>query len=100
MLVHPYRVKHGDLARTLAAKKDDFEKMTILSQGKILLEMLYIFRANATNANLSALGGSSRAGMPRISKYVKDDKETSIHLINQSVTGFFEQDIDLMGDTF
>ena len=47
------------------------------------------------------LGGSKRTGILTSAKNIDTYKgKHSFHLIHQSITGVFEQEIDLLGDEF
>ena len=47
------------------------------------------------------LGGSKKTGILTSTKTIDPSKgKHSFHLIHQSITGVFEQEIDLLGDEF
>lgn len=49
---------------------------------------------NSATADLQKIGGSSKCGAAKISKNLSGCE--SVKLINQSVTGLYEEEIDLL----
>lgn len=78
---------------TLEKGKETFVQLSIQEQCLVLNEILHLFQCKSVLANLSLVGGSGQSG--RI--YLNSDisKQEHVLLINQSVTGFYEQVIDL-----
>ena len=74
------------------------EKVKQLSceeQCVVLSEILWLFRCKPnTMANLQLLGGSAKAGKIVINKVISNND--SVIIKNQSVTGLYEQTIDLL----
>ena len=95
-----YAIKYGNEASELKKKTDLFRKLTLNKQCQVIMQILNMFRANAVTADLSLIEGSKRAGILRASKNLSGFTGHNYKLINQSVTGFFEQEIDLLGDVF
>lgn len=81
-------------AKDIDANKQRFKELDMLSQCKILLEILKAFKCDSTNTNLELLNGKKATGIilynSKISAY------DSAYLINQSVTGLYETKIDLL----
>ena len=64
------------------------------------MQILNLFRANALSADLKLLCGKMGIGIVRTSKYLQNLEGHRFTLIHQSVTGVFEREIDLLGDSF
>lgn len=82
------------MGEKLGKGKQMFEKLTCLEQGKVLLEILNLTRIGVTSANLALIGGDTGTGVMRISKKITGAQE--FVLVNQSVTGVYENRIDLL----
>lgn len=64
-------------------------------KAKIINEILVMFRCDATTvANLKAIGGSPNAGSMKMKKNTLTSK--SLKLINQSITGLYETEEELV----
>ena len=81
---------------TLEQGIDNFKSLESLKdKAKIINELLVMFRCDAkTGMDLRLIGGSSNSGRMRISKSRLTSK--SLKLINQSVTGLFETEEELV----
>ena len=95
-----YRVKYETAAKTVAENQAAFAKLEAADQGRVLLQILNLFRANILSANLKLFCGKMGIGIVRTSKYLQNLEGHRFTLIHQSVTGVFEREIDLMGDSF
>ena len=95
-----YRVKYETAAKTIAGNQATFAGLCMADQGRVLLQILNLFKANSVNADLTLIGGGATVGRPSESKYLRSQKGHRFTLIHQSVTGVFEQEIDLLGDKF
>lgn len=63
----------------------------------VLNEILKILHANVLSGDLSLIGESPNTGTMKTNAKFSEIKDVhSIKLINQSVTGLFEQEIDLL----
>ena len=89
---------YSDLLKNMRADmlnhRDKFEKMSILEQCKLLLEILKAFKCNAQTPSFSDLCGKGSVAIIKRSMSLNALK--SAHLINQSITGLFETSIDLL----
>ena len=65
---------------------------------KILLQILNLFANNASSADLKLLCGKAGIGILLTSKNLDNYRTNQIRLIYQSVTGFFEQEVDLLAE--
>ncbi|MCR4671719.1 MAG: type II CRISPR RNA-guided endonuclease Cas9 [Lachnospiraceae bacterium] len=78
---------------TLIRLKNEFEEFTIEKQGTALLQILTLSQIGKTQSDMRVMGLSENAGLMRVSK--KLDKNVKMEIINQSVTGIFENKVDL-----
>ena len=100
LALQPYRVKYGTPAKTLAEHAEAFRRLAPLPQCKVLLQILNLFSTNANSADLKLLCGKAGIGILRTSKNLENFAGHSFRLIHPSITGVFEQEIDLLGDEF
>ena len=63
----------------------------------VLVEIINILHANASTGDLTKIGGSTKSGAFILNAKISEIKNVEkITLINQSVTGLFEQEITLV----
>ena len=93
-----YSTKFETLAKTLRASQEKFSTLSINNQCRILRQLLNPFANNAASADLKLLNGKAGVGILLMSKNLKNYQDNSIKLIYQSVTGFYEHEIDLMAE--
>lgn len=74
--------------------QSNFEKLDIIMQVQVLMEILKLSSIGLTSANLIDIGGSARCGVMLMGKEIS--KNTECILINQSITGIYESVIDLL----
>lgn len=79
--------------RTLEKGKEKFNNLTREEKCLLLNEILHLFQCQSATANLSLIGGPKQAGKLGMNNDVS--KLEHISIINQSITGFYEQVIDL-----
>ena len=90
--VYAKRLKlQGD---TLMEKRDSFVTLSLEDKCILLSEILHLFQCQSTAANLKLIGGPASAGILVMSNVI--DKCQQICIINQSPTGIYEQEIDLL----
>lgn len=89
-----YGVRLSAQAETLVNKKEQFMKLTKEEKCTILYEILHIFQCQSGSANLKAIGGPGKAGILVMNNNITNCKQISI--INQSPTGIYEEEIDLL----
>lgn len=78
-------------------KQEMFEKLTLLEQGFVILEILKILHANVMTGDLRPVGESGRTGTTAYATNLLGIKEvSSICLIHQSVTGLYEEKTELL----
>ena len=85
----PLRAQVGNLEKFRA----EFEGLPLDEQVRVLYEILHFFQCNRTLSDLSAISGSKFAGSLSESKNISN--WSSARLIHQSITGLFEQVVDL-----
>ncbi len=93
-----YRIKFETAARTFRENEERFAALTVADQCRILLQMLNLFANNAASADLKLLNGKIGIGILLTSKKISTYAGSRICLIHPSVTGFFEQEVDLLAE--
>lgn len=78
---------------TLEKGKEIFAELSRVEQCLVLNEILHLFQCQSAAANLSLIGGPRHAGVIVLNHDIS--KVEHISIINQSVTGFYEQVVDL-----
>ena len=76
--------------------KDVFLGLDLKQQCEALIQILQLTKIGITETNLNLIGEASRTGLIRISKNLKELDNPAI--INQSVTGLYENKIWIFGD--
>ena len=89
---------HTTPKQVIQENRDQFEGLDLYQQLETLGQILNLFTCNALPANLSAIGGSKKTGILLTTKNLPVGKAHTMKLIHQSVTGVFEQEIDLLGE--
>ncbi len=92
-----FNVKFGKLANTMPANRESFIGLTIYEQCTVLVQILNILHCNVLTGDLSLIGESKNSGATMIgNKIIKSSSMQSFKIIHQSVTGLFEQEIELL----
>lgn len=89
-----YSVKLASPLNVIVKGREHFSHLSIADKCKLLNEMLHLFQCNSLTSNLTLIDGKARSGVLTINKDIT--KYCSAKLINQSVTGLFEQETDLL----
>ena len=90
-------VKFTNTAKIMRDKKPVFEKLSLKEQGEVIMQILNIVHANVRSGDLSLLGESKKSGIVTSSSKISPTKNIkSFKIINQSITGLFEQEIELL----
>ncbi|MBQ4089304.1 MAG: type II CRISPR RNA-guided endonuclease Cas9 [Clostridia bacterium] len=79
--------------------REQFVELVGYKQAGILMEIINLFRTTGLMANLKEIG-AVKTGQISVTKRIGGIKNKRMYIINQSVTGFYEQKIDLLGDEF
>lgn len=78
----------------LTDKKNKFETLPIDVQATVLYQLFCITKIGTSTQNLKVIEGPSEAGRLRVTGNMTD--KTQVLLINQSITGVYEEKIDLL----
>ena len=89
-----YKYRPNNKCEELMNMKEKFERLSCEEQCTILNEIMWLLRCKPNAANLSLLGGAPQSGVIKINKMLV--KCQSVKLKYQSVTGLFEQTVDLL----
>ena len=71
-----------------------FENLSITDQCKILKEIIFAFRCNLMVSDLRKINGSEKTGILKMSRSISNNKV--FRIIHQSITGLFEEEVDLL----
>lgn len=92
-----FNVKFQKLATTLVNKKELFEKLSIYEQCSVIMQLLVILHSNVMTGDLTLIGEAKKSGSLKINnKIEKKNGVNSFKIIHQSITGLFEQEIELL----
>lgn len=89
-----YGIRLSAQEKTLVEKRDTFLRLALEEKGLVLYEILHMFQCQSGSANLKAIGGPGSAGILVMNNNITKCQQISI--INQSPTGVYEQEIDLL----
>ena len=89
-----YKYRPNNKYKDLMKMQVKFEELSCEEQCVILNEVMWILKCKPNVANLSLMGGSPQTGKIQINKVISGYE--SVFLKNQSVTGLFEQTVDLL----
>lgn len=89
-----YKIRLGLQASTLIDNKGKFENLNLEDKCTVLSEILHLFQCQSAAANLKLIGGPASAGILVMNNNIMKCKQISI--INQSVTGIYKKEIDLL----
>ena len=89
-----YKLRPNPVGENLIIGKDKFNKLSILEQIYVLLQILQLSQLINQGANLELIGLAKKAGTTKISKNISNCNE--FKLINQSITGLYENEVDLL----
>ena len=87
-----FKNKFSRLGNILVTKKPLFEKLNVNEQCTVIMEILNILHADTRTGDLSLIGEPKKAGVTSLASEIKSD---SFKIINQSITGLFETEIDI-----
>ena len=88
-----YQGHFNALTKALKNKREKFISLATEEKYFVINEILHPLQCNSKNANLTFLEEGKTVGRLKITKTIKPSD--SICIINQSITGFYEQVIDL-----
>lgn len=88
-----YAKRPNAMGDKLQKGMEKFEKLSLLEQAVVLLQILQLTQLSNMGADLSLIGEAKKTGITLISKIVSETEE--FVLINQSPAGLYESEIDL-----
>lgn len=89
--------KFSDIGTKVLKGRERFVELSVGEQCTVISEILKILHANVLTGDLRLIGGAGQAGMVTISSTISEIRKVkSIKLIDQSVTGLFEKEIELL----
>ena len=89
-----YKNRPASQTTDLQEQRDVFEKLSLADQIHVIGEVLKLFKCASASANLKLLDKGNACGVIKVSNNILKFKQCI--LINQSPTGVFEQEVDLM----
>lgn len=92
-----YCERFGTIISTLTDCKNKYELLDLADQCRVLVQILRLFDNSPNGVDLSLLCGKKAVGIISLSKKLKNN---NYKLIHQSITGVFEQEIDLLSPSF
>ena len=91
------KVKFGDMGVKIISGRDRFLSISVDKQCAVLQQILYIMSCNVQLGDLKEIGGAGQAGAVTSNNKLTEIKGISrIELIHQSITGLYEQRVDLL----
>ena len=88
-----YSYKRNNQAKNVMDSLDKFVGLSIEDKIEVLSQLILIFQGVNNGCNLKLIGLSARTGVVFIPKRLN---YSEFKLINQSITGLFENEIDLL----
>lgn len=89
-----YKKRPNSVGVKLENGEEEFIELSVKKQIYVLLQILQLSQRSNQGADLSEIGESKKTGVSLISKKITEAQE--FKLINQSVTGLYENEIDLL----
>ena len=96
----PYKVMYERASQTLNNYAASFKKLGLYEQCQALMAILGLFSTSVSNPSLKIDDKHKCTGLLLTSKNLNNYAGRSLLLIHPSITGVFEQKIDLLGDVF
>lgn len=90
-----FNVRFGKLAISLSANLEKFESLSVHDQCFVIMQIIKVLHANVETGDLTLIGEAKKSGLLTISSKIQPNIK-ELKLINQSITGLFEQEIDLL----
>lgn len=89
-----YKNRPASQTAKLKEKREQFAKLSLSKQIHVIKEILNLFKCASAEADLTLLDKEKSCGIVKVSNNITKLKQCV--LINQSPTGVFEQEVDLM----
>lgn len=90
-----FKAKFDKIGNTLLNKREDFINLSLYCQCYTLMQLINILHANVLSGDLTALDEAKKSGTIKISNKIQSGYN-SAKIINQSITGLFEQETNLL----
>lgn len=89
--------KFADIGSKIQNGREEFIKLSVENQCIVISEIIKILHANVMPGDLKLIGGAGKAGIVTTNNKISEIKNVkSIKLIDQSVTGLFEKETELL----
>lgn len=89
-----YRKKLSSQIDKLEKGREKFLPLPLIEKCSMIIEIMHLFQCKNISVNLTSIGGKANAGKFKKNKKISNCENA--RLINQSVTGLFEQERDLL----
>lgn len=90
-------VKFKNIAKIMLEKQEIFEELSLKNQCDVIMEILKILHSNVVLGDLHLLKEAKNCGAVTTNSKISPSKNIkSFKIINQSITGLFEQEIELL----
>lgn len=90
-------VKFKNIAKIMLEKQEVFEELSLKNQCDVIMEILKILHSNVVLGDLHLLKEAKNCGAVTTNSKISPSKNIkSFKIINQSITGLFEQEIELL----
>ena len=93
-----FSIKFDSAKQHLCQHKEQFITLDIPNQCRIILQILVMLANSAASADLTLIGAPANTGLLSLSQNIGNAKGHQITLIYQSVTGFYEHEVDLLAE--
>lgn len=92
-----FNVKFSKLGKALSNNEKFFSELSLYQQCCVIMEILAILHSDTRTGDLTLINEAKKSGATTISnKIIKNENIHSFKIIHQSVTGLFEQEIELL----
>ena len=92
-----FQVKFKDLQNKLMDHQDAFDGLALSEQCTVLLEILKILHANVVTGDLTLIDCAKKSGVTSVTSNITGiGGIASFKLIDQSITGLYEKEIELL----
>lgn len=89
-----YRYRPANPKEALMKDREKFVTLNLPEQCVVLGEILHLFQGKYSVGNLTLIGASPNSGKVQVGKVISNC--SSVKLVHQSVTGIYEQVVDLL----
>ena len=90
----PFSILRGNLGREIEEGRKRLLELSLEEQCRVLMNILKLLKCVSSRVDLSLIGGKANVGIKMISPSIGQDTR-KIRLVHQSITGFYEQSVDL-----